>query len=85
MSPQERLLRNEDIIKLVLEHEYLPQASSVGFGEILGALREINPTAKYDTGCSGCMMEIVRMANFHLQSYKNQPKFHTFPNQKKRK
>lgn len=84
MTPQEKLLKNEDLIKLMLDHQYLPQESQANFGEVLGALREIDPKAKYDAGCSGCMSEIARMANVHLQAYKKSPKFHTFPEHKKK-
>jgi hypothetical protein len=78
MTPHETLLKNEDTIKLVIEHGYLPQKSSGPFGEILCALREIDKDAKYDPGCSGCISEIVKMANIHLQNYKKS-NIMTFP------
>lgn len=86
MTPQERIAKHEDLIKLVIEHEYIPASSQGNFGEVVAALREIDPTAKYDTGCSGCIADIIRMANVHLQAYKKklQSTFHTFPNHKKK-
>jgi hypothetical protein len=70
MTPHETLAQHEDLIKLVLEHQYLPQAESGKFGEVIAALRLIDPAAKYDPGCSGCIQDIIRMANVHLQNYK---------------
>jgi len=82
MKPQETLLRHEALIKLMLEHEYIPAASQANFNEMLGALREIDPVSKYDPGCSGCMLEIAKMANIHLQEYKKSiPVYYTFPKQ----
>lgn len=87
MSPQEILYKNKDIISHIIDHHYLPQKDSAVFHEIVGALKLIDPKAKYDTSCSGCMMEIARMANVHLQDYlktKPEAKFHTFPEHKKK-
>lgn len=81
MKPQDILLKNEQLIKLIIEHQYVPQKSSASFMEIIGAMREINKGGNYDTSCSACMIEIARMANVHLEEYKktNPPVFHKFP------
>lgn len=84
MTPHQKLLKNEELLKLILEHQYVPQVSQSNFNEMLGALREIDPAGKYDPACSGCVMEIAKMANIHLQAYKKSV-FHTFPKHEKNK
>lgn len=92
MNPREKLLQHEELIFLVKEHGYIPQVSAANFNEVLCALREIDPKAKYDTGCSGCIAEIIRMADAHLRVYKAslpppkplEPARHTFPAHEKK-
>ena len=80
MNPRDILLKHEDLINLVVEHQYIPHTSQANFNEVLGAMREINPNAKYDPGCSGCVADIIKAANFLLQEYKKtKPKFYKFP------
>jgi len=82
-NPKQVLLDNKQLIELVLVHEYLPQISNAHFGAVVAALREINPKASYRTDCSGCIMEIVRMANAYMVEYENElrasTQFKTFP------
>lgn len=77
MTPQEILYKHQDLIKLVLEHQYLPHSSAMNYQEIKSALQQIDGV-KRDGSCSACMSEIIRMANIHLQSYKERT-FRTFP------
>lgn len=89
MTAKERLLAQEDLVDLMIKHQYIPHASQQNFGEMLAALREVNPTAKYDPGCSGCMMEIANAAKLFINKFKKEqlppeePKFMTFPKQDK--
>ena len=79
MTPYETFYKHRDLIKLVIEHEYLPHASAGNFGEVKAALQQIDGI-KRDSTCSACMNEIIRMANVYLQSYMNST-FRTFPKQ----
>lgn len=91
MTPQETLLQNEALINLVTEHAYIPHKDHGSFHQIVSALKIIDPKAQYRTDCSGCIMEIVRMAGIHLKAYKASlangpaPVFHTFPKRRPRK
>lgn len=80
MTPHEMLAKHEDLITLVTEHAYIPHASQANFQQVVEALKKIQPTAVYRTDCSGCIMEIVRMAGVHLKAHKERLRqFHTFP------
>lgn len=84
MSPQEILLANELVITMINVHNYVPHKDHGNFREVVRALQEINPKAVYKTDCSGCMSEIGRIAQIHLDAYKatlanETATFHTFP------
>ena len=86
MTPIERLIEQESLVDLILEHQYVPQRSAQNFNQMLAALREVNPGAKYDPACQGCMSEIARAAklfiNLERQKVKApEPVFMTFPKQ----
>lgn len=86
MTPQETLLKHEDLINLIIDHQYIPHHSQANFGEVKAAIEEITKT-KYEQGCSGCITEMVRIANIHLKAYKATIKpavFYTMPEHKKR-
>lgn len=91
MTPQERIYKNRDLIDLIIKNEYLPQISNAQFGEIVKALKELNPSARYEPGCNGCIMDIVRVANIYRNEYEASlvkqidggSKFHKFPKSKK--
>lgn len=91
ISPQQILLKNEDLIKLVMEHEYMPQNQQGNFMEVKGALQQIDGVKRETGSCTTCVKEIITMANIHLQAYKKtivtatviEPVFHKFPKHKK--
>jgi hypothetical protein len=69
MTPLQRLYNQRELINLATEHQYIPQSSNANFGEVLAALREIDPNIKLDAGCSGCIMEIIKKASRLLKNY----------------
>lgn len=84
MTPQEILLENELVITMINVHHYIPHKDHGNFRQVVAALQQINPSASYRTDCSGCMSEIGRLAQIHLDAYKatlanEKAKFHTFP------
>ncbi len=86
MTPIERLINQEALVDLILEHNYIPQKSAQGWNEMLAALREVNPGAKYDPGCQGCMLDIARAAKMFINferdrmiKLSNEATFMTFP------
>lgn len=85
MTPKERLLSHEQLVTLILEHKYIPQASQQNWKDMLGALVEINPGMNVEAGCSGCLINIAERAKFYIQMIKdeleimNSTKFMTFP------
>lgn len=84
MNAYEILEKNEALIKLVTEHEYVPHKDHANFQQIIEALKIINPKASYRSDCSGCIGEVVRMAGVHLQAHRaSKATFKTFPLQRK--
>ena len=96
MTPQERIYNQRELIKLVLEHEYLPQTSNAHFGQVVEALKELGH--KVEMGCSGCVTDVMRIAKIYLIEYEativkavvvdnnvtgRKPKHHKFPKHKK--
>jgi hypothetical protein len=81
MNPYQRLHNQRALIELATKHHYIPQSSSAAFGEILSALKEIDPNTRLESGCSGCVMEIIKTAERHLKNYNPEPQFKTFPKQ----
>ena len=85
MTAKDRLLQEEQLVELMLKHNYIPQRSAQNFNNMLAALREINPGAKYDPGCMGCMMDIANQARIFINMIKEERKqeltFRTFPKQ----
>lgn len=83
MTPEDRLIFHEQLIDLILLHQYVPHKSQGNYNEVLGALRELNPHANYCPECSGGMMDIARQAKTYIESYRKkimeQVKFMTFP------
>lgn len=81
MTAKERLLSEEALVDLMLKHSFVPQKSAQNFNNMLAALREINPSAVYDPGCSGCMMDIAQQAKVFINRIKEESKltFMTFP------
>lgn len=68
MTPIERLIQQEALVDLILVHNYIPQKSAQNFNELIAALREFNPSGRYEPGCSGCMMEIAHSAKLFINS-----------------
>ena len=62
MTAQERLIKNKAFIDLVIVHEYVPNKDHAQLMEVIGALKELSPGAKYDVGCTGCLMDIMKDA-----------------------
>lgn len=80
MTAKERLVMHEGLVDLIINHQYVPEKSQANFNELLGALRELNPGAKYDPGCSGCLMTIAQRAKVTILSIKHEGlTFMTFP------
>lgn len=90
MTPQEKLLKHEDLINLVTDHGYIPHKSQLNFREVMAAVKEIAPGTKTDLNCSGCIEDIIRVARVHLKVYKDklakerQATITTFPKHKKK-
>jgi hypothetical protein len=66
MTPIERLIQQEALVDLIIEHQYVPQRSAQNFNQMLAALREVNPGAIYNPACQGCMSEIARAAKLFI-------------------
>jgi hypothetical protein len=82
MTPIERLIEQEALVDLIIEHQYVPQRSAQNFNQMLAALREVNPGAKYDPACQGCMSEIARSAKLFINLERDRRlTFMTFPKQ----
>lgn len=93
MRPEERLLAQEQLIDLIILHQYVPHKSQENYGQVLAAMRELNPSAVYCPECSGGMMDIAVQARAVINRYKKELakadekelKFMTFPDQNKKK
>ena len=70
MTAKERLLAQEHLADLIIEHRFIPQKSAENFNQMLAALRELQPGAKYDPGCSGCMIDIAMSAKRLIEQIK---------------
>jgi hypothetical protein len=82
MTPIERLIEQEALVDLIIEHQYVPQRSAQNFNQMLAALREVNPGARYDPACQGCMSEIARSAKLFINLERDRRlTFMTFPKQ----
>lgn len=86
MTPIERLIEQEALVDLIIEHQYVPQRSAQNFNQMLAALREVNPGAIYNPACQGCMSEIARAAKLfinlereRMNKLANEAMFMTFP------
>jgi hypothetical protein len=83
MTPIERLIQQEALVDLIIDHQYVPQRSAQNFNEMLAALREVNPGGIYNPSCHGCMSDIARSAKLFINLEREKRlKFMTFPNQK---
>lgn len=76
MSAEETIKKHADLIKLILEHQYVPQASAQNWGELVNAYKQITGNTAYCESCSGSMMEIARFCKQYID-----PKFYSFPKQ----
>lgn len=65
-----RLLAQEALINLIVEHQYVPHKSRADFMEIVEALKEIQPGTNYCLDCSGAIIEIGNRAKVLLEAYK---------------
>lgn len=83
MTPIEKIAKHRDLLNLVLEHEYIPQSRQQNFGEVVQAMQELNPNAKYNLNCQGCVIDLIRMAYAHLVEFDKQNKT-SFPKHKKK-
>lgn len=82
MTAKERLLSQEALVNLIIEHKFIPQKSAQDFNVLLCALRELQPSAKFDPGCSGCMIDIAQSAKRLIEQIKYEGlTFRTFPKQ----
>lgn len=85
MTPKERLLSHEQLVNLIINHQYIPQASQENWRDLLGAMTELYPGGDYEPGCAGCLMDIANKARLYIQMIKDEKEmmsamqFMTFP------
>lgn len=74
------LLKHELLIKLIIEHAYVPHHSTAAFKEIEAA---VNPGHKCRMGCSGYITDIARQAQVKINEWKA-ANITTFPEHKRK-
>ncbi len=63
MLPIDKLNSQKELIDLAINHGYLPQSSMAGVGVIAQALAELGYGNMLKPGCSGCVMDLMKVAN----------------------